>query len=226
MPLETGVTISDLDETWPLGGDFTSRGDDHLRLIKSVLKTQFPGSLGDGFDIPITATEAELNSLTGVSSNIQDQIDSITTSLDYLEANLSAPTGTVMLFYQPSAPANWTQLGSLNDYMLRVVSGAGGVSGGSQSPISANFTHTHTTADHALTINEMPAHTHQYSSPTGGGNSNDLGGSNRNDNAQTGSTGGGLPHNHGPTGSASITFTPRYIDVIMCSKDADVIPVF
>lgn len=220
MPLETGVTISDLDETWPLGGDFTSRGDDHLRLIKSVLKTQFPGALGDGFDTVINATEDELNYLTGLTSNVQDQIDDLDVRVSANESNLRAPSGTVMVFYQPGAPLGWTQLVVLNDYMLRVVNTAGGTSGGSQSPISANFTHTHTTADHALTIDEMPAHTHQYSSPTGGGNSNDLGGNNRNDNAQTGSTGGGLPHNHGPTGSTSLTFTPRYLDMIMCSKDA------
>ena len=38
MPLETGTVIADLNENWPLSSDPKSQGDDHLRLIKSVLK--------------------------------------------------------------------------------------------------------------------------------------------------------------------------------------------
>lgn len=63
MPLENASTISELDSTWPLGLDSSSRGDDHLRLLKAVLKAQFPGSGGQGFSKPITVTEDELNSL-------------------------------------------------------------------------------------------------------------------------------------------------------------------
>ena len=44
MGLEAGNYISDLDASWPLGGDSVNRGDDHITLIKRVLKTQFPGS--------------------------------------------------------------------------------------------------------------------------------------------------------------------------------------
>jgi hypothetical protein len=63
MGLETGVTIAQLDSAWPLGGDQKSQGDDHLRLIKAVLKAQFPGVAGLGFNTPITATESDLNAL-------------------------------------------------------------------------------------------------------------------------------------------------------------------
>jgi hypothetical protein len=52
--------------------------------------------------------------------------------------------------------------------------------------------------DVALTVNQIPPHTHQYSSPTGGGGPNDVSGSNRNDGAQTGSTGGGQAHENMP----------------------------
>ncbi len=41
MPLETGNTVADLNELWPLGSDPKSQGDDHLRLIKDVLKWTF-----------------------------------------------------------------------------------------------------------------------------------------------------------------------------------------
>jgi len=36
--LETGTTLPDLNPLWPLGVDNVSVGDDHLRLIKSVLQ--------------------------------------------------------------------------------------------------------------------------------------------------------------------------------------------
>lgn len=38
MGLETGTSIAALNALWPLGSDPRSQGDDHLRLIKSVLK--------------------------------------------------------------------------------------------------------------------------------------------------------------------------------------------
>ena len=63
MPLENASTIEQLDSTWPLGLDSSSRGDDHLRLLKAVLKAQFPGASGRGFSKPITVTEDELNDL-------------------------------------------------------------------------------------------------------------------------------------------------------------------
>ncbi len=42
MGLETGTYVDDLVVTNPLGTDAKSAGDDHLRLIKTVLKNSFP----------------------------------------------------------------------------------------------------------------------------------------------------------------------------------------
>lgn len=228
MSLETGTTISDLDSSWPLGGDSTSDGDDHIRLIKSVLKTQFPGSSGDGFSIPITATEQELNYLVGTTSNIQDALDNLASGLDGLVEVLNAPSGTRMVFIQASAPFGWVQDTSLNDYAFRIVSGPGGGTGGSDSPFTASFDHTHTTNAHTLTISEMPSHKH--SSLTANDSNtvvvNELGkrfavavGTNpltETSNIQY--TGGGAPHSHGDTGSVSLPFTPRYINSIIGVK--------
>ncbi len=82
MPLENATTFAQLDENWPLGLDSASRGDDHLRLIKAVLKAQFPGAAGDGFAVPITISEADLNGL-------MDKVNGI--------ANLFFPVGTVVI---------------------------------------------------------------------------------------------------------------------------------
>ena len=43
MGIETGNYINDLDADWPLATDNVSDGDNHLRLIKKVLKASFPG---------------------------------------------------------------------------------------------------------------------------------------------------------------------------------------
>ena len=56
MGIETANFISGLDKTWPTGLDPINKGDDHMRLIKSVLKSAFPGVDGDGFKKAITAT--------------------------------------------------------------------------------------------------------------------------------------------------------------------------
>ncbi len=44
MGLESGTYIDDLVSSNPTGTDFESQGDDHLRLIKSVLQSTFPGA--------------------------------------------------------------------------------------------------------------------------------------------------------------------------------------
>lgn len=91
MPLENANTISKLDANWPLGIDSVSRGDDHIRLLKSVLKAQFPGKNGHGFEKPITISEDELNSLPGKVNDI---------------VNKMFPIGTVVLRMDDKNPAN------------------------------------------------------------------------------------------------------------------------
>jgi hypothetical protein len=70
MALETATYISDLNAENPATNDPKSQGDDHLRLIKSALKTTFPNITG-----AVTPTHAELNQVAGVASNLQAQLD-------------------------------------------------------------------------------------------------------------------------------------------------------
>lgn len=70
MALETGTYISDLVVTNPTSSDPKSQGDDHLRLLKSTIKTTFPGIAG-----AVTPTHTELNYVDGVTSAIQTQLD-------------------------------------------------------------------------------------------------------------------------------------------------------
>jgi len=77
-----------------------------------------------------------------------------------LNSNL-IPAGTKMVFYQAAAPAGWTKDTVQNDKALRVVSGAGGGSGGTH-PLSTppSTAHTHTGPSHT---HSGPSHTHSYS---------------------------------------------------------------
>lgn len=63
MPLETATYISDLVASNPASSDGLNQADDHMRLIKAVVKNTFPNLTG-----PVTATQGYINSLmTGVS---------------------------------------------------------------------------------------------------------------------------------------------------------------
>lgn len=70
MALETGTYISDLVITNPTATDPKSQGDDHLRLLKSVLKNTFANITG-----AVTPTHTELNYMAGVTSAVQTQIN-------------------------------------------------------------------------------------------------------------------------------------------------------
>jgi hypothetical protein len=123
-------------------------------------------------------------------------------------------SGTRMPFQQSAAPTGWTTDVSLNDYGLRVVSGAAGVVAG--TPFSTVFAQTDT-GGHALTVAELAPHTHSETVPgdpvalQGGGTypSGNIGA----DPANTGSTGSGDAHTH------PINLTLAYVDVIIASKD-------
>lgn len=72
MGLETATYISDLNAANPLGGDQKSQGDEHIRLLKTVIKATFPNVTG-----AVTPTHTELNYVDGVTSPIQAQIDAL-----------------------------------------------------------------------------------------------------------------------------------------------------
>jgi len=68
MGVESASFISQFDDTLPTASDAVSQGDNHLRLIKSVLQGQFT-TLGAA---AVTTTAAELNLLDGVTTLAQE----------------------------------------------------------------------------------------------------------------------------------------------------------
>ena len=59
MTVESATYISQLNTAQPAASDNISEGDDHLRLIKSVLQAQFPNLA----TTPVRPTAAQLNKL-------------------------------------------------------------------------------------------------------------------------------------------------------------------
>lgn len=76
MTVETASYISQFDTTLPTASDPKSEGDNHLRLVKSVLKTQFP-NFGTA---AMTASHTELNYMVGVTSAVQTQLNTLTSN--------------------------------------------------------------------------------------------------------------------------------------------------
>lgn len=58
MSVESASYINQLNESNPTSSDLKSEGDNHIRLLKSTLKTTFPNVTG-----AVTATHTELNSI-------------------------------------------------------------------------------------------------------------------------------------------------------------------
>jgi len=87
MGLETASYISQLNASNPTATDPVSQGDDHLRLIKSVLGTQFSGLSGT---TAISASEAELNIMDGVTAttselNIMDGVTATASEINIID---------------------------------------------------------------------------------------------------------------------------------------------
>ena len=213
MGLETGSTISSFITSNPTSSDPVNQGDDHLRLIKSVLQAQFPGAGGNGFATAITATEAELNALHGLT-------------------NYYFASGTRMPFAQAAAPTGWTQdtTDNATNRMLRVVNTTGNGVGGSASPILNNTVPSHT---HTFTGNALAAHTHTDSGHThseiagiGPGYGQPAGGAASSAASTTGigyaaisSVSAGTPSGSISANGSASDWVPRYIDMIICAKN-------
>ena len=89
----------------------------------------------------------------------------------YDSAQQQIPSGSIMLFYQGSAPSGWTKITSQNNKAIRVVSGTGGGGGGNNS-FTATFAnknvplpkHNHTASSGNNDVN----HRHEGSTDNGG----------------------------------------------------------
>ena len=165
----------------PAGSDLLSLGDDVIRAGKAAIQEALRAGEVAGDDIegveaifpgssPSTAPVYRYRGLKGTTAerptagqyglyfdttrNVLQRDNG--TSWDDIGQNV-IPSGTKMVFYQASAPVNWTAV-AVNDKFLRVVTagGTGGSTGGTMAA-STSLAHGHTVASHTHTVS---SHTH------------------------------------------------------------------
>lgn len=133
--------------------------------------------------------------------------------------NSPIPSGSVLPFYQAAAPTGWTQVTSINDHALRLVSSSGGTTGGTTAFSTVFTNQTPTIGATTLSTTQMPSHAHSigggggYGLVNGGGDvlaGGDKGAAGIDANGSSGS------HTHSST---AITLNVQYANMILCSKN-------
>jgi len=158
--------------TWYEDAEWRDFGDTPTRTGNTTFTV--PGDQTGVYKVGRRVRCADSSTLYGViTASVYSTVTTVTLTLD--SGNLSAsltgvsvglnlsndpigliPSGTVMLFYQATAPTGWTKntTASLNDHALRVVTSAGWTGGTNGSvAFSTAFTSAYTTSSNG-------AHTH------------------------------------------------------------------
>lgn len=169
-------------------------------------------------------SDADISVLITALSNILTKADFGTTANTVCQGNDSRffASGTRCWFGNDTAPTGWTIDASAADALLAVKGGSNdyNIAGGTKAGTWTQPGHLHTTANHTLTVAEMPSHRHSsvgwamisgYSG-SGVGNTYDT---------YTGYEGGGQAHNHGDTTSSALppTYRPLANVGIVAIKD-------
>lgn len=128
MGLESATYVNDLVATNPVVGDNVAEGDDHLRLIKSVLQATFPVASGAIYPWQVSAVSADQTPSTGQNGMVYS-------------VNCTAANRSVTL---PSSPAAGYRLGVIkSDSSANTISvlrsGADTINGATSRTISYQY---------------------------------------------------------------------------------------
>jgi microcystin-dependent protein len=186
MSLESGTYISDLVPSNPAGGDDKSQGDDHIRLIKSTLKNTFPNVNG-----PVTVTDEQLNL-------IADRMVPVALISMWSGTIATIPSGW-KLCNGVGTCSNGIPVPNLSSrFIIGSITDSGGTynignTGGSKDQVVTGYTE-----GTALSIAQIPSHSHTIWRGTAIGNGNFGGASGDNlvFDGQSGAQGGGTAHDH------------------------------
>ena len=136
MALETATYIDGLVPANPLGSDAIAFADDHIRLIKSTIKTTFPNIKG-----AVTASHENLNNGTPVG-------------LIAMWSGGTVPAGWALCNGQTVAKADGTGNITTPDLRDRFIVGTGG---------AYTVGNTGGASQVALSVSQLPVHTHAAS---------------------------------------------------------------
>ena len=212
MPLESASFISQLDTANPAGADALSQADDHIRLIKAVLKSTFPN-----IDSQVTASPNQLNALASGTFPVggivvwygdATNVPSGWALCNGQTVNLSAGGGTIKTpdlrdrFVLGGGAAGVT-VGSTGGSLSKSAEGSS-IPFSLQGSTNTAGAHSHggSTAGHAISVDQMAPHSHEYQytnavgKPTPGTGSAYVLTVSSNTPAQTDIKGSGNPHAH------------------------------
>ena len=198
MGLETATYISELVGSNPLGTDSKAQGDNHLRLIKNVLKFQFP-NLGA---VALTATADQLN--------------------DLIDSYRGVPTGFIGMWFGTitTIPTGWGlcdgSAGTPNlvdRFIMGTATDTGGnvdvgSTGGSSNQVGS------TSGSTSLTVAQLPPHSHPFTASVGNIQNGSDGSGERvgppASGSNTSSVGSGQGHTHSVAAVAGANIPPFY----------------
>lgn len=211
MALESATFINQLVATNPTGADPKGAGDDHIRLLKSVLKAQFPNLTG-----AVTVTQAQLNQLATPDLFVQPGM------IVMWSGNLSSlPTGWLLC----NGVGTITGGLSVPDLRDKFIVGAGASL--AVRAVGGTSTHTHSLSvsitPTALDISQIPAHNHTFGQGHpfvgAGGGGTYASGDDMTDTVittpPTSTVGSGAPHTHAVSSSlgAAVNHLPPFMAV-------------
>lgn len=133
--------------------------DDYSVDVTQMRTEADPGEVGTESLATSTAGEFErlrfaIREIKGTAYWYQSPQQSLTSLI---------PSGTLMLFQQTTAPTGWTKQTTHNNKALRIVSGT--ASSGGTAPFTTIFGTGKTTGSYALTVADLPSHTHTIPDP-------------------------------------------------------------
>ena len=170
-------------------------------------------------EIWLTVGQAYKFVLTDANGNTLATIDNVT-GINDVNFPAGIASGTVMIFQQTVVPVGWTRISVFDGTMLRVVGSATPSNGGTNdmvnSLVNGNFLD-----GHALTVAEIPAHSHSSTfSVTASGSTVTFGGISYGDGGTPSVTyttdnggAGGAAHSH------ALQFALKYVDTLNCFKN-------
>ena len=227
MPVENAQYLNTLNPVYPAATDAVAQADDHIRLIKQVLKDTFPN-----INAAITATPLQLNNPFPVGGIIMwsgsaASIPSGWALCNGQTVNKSDGSGTIVTpDMRDRFVVGWREASGTGASAISAV--APGATGGSATKTidtASSGAHTHTgstasagahnhggsTAAHVLTEAQMPSHNHGFtqalSDRTGAGTGDIQGPTVTSRAGTTDSKGGNQGHSHGISEAGAHTHT-------------------